>query len=112
MYYLPGGKSAWLGTGLVTLQDERNINGMRWRTSGAVFGQVNSRYGDLNYAYAGGETGPVFYWLPGLSVSPALGGAVGYFNDRFYYGEGSASLTFEGDLRKRLPRAAAARRLS
>jgi hypothetical protein len=96
MYYLPGGKSAWLGTGLVTLRDERNINGLRWRTSGAVYGQVNSRYDDLNYAYAGGETGPVFYWLPGLSVSPALGGAVGYFNDRFYYGEGSGSLTFEG----------------
>lgn len=96
MYYLPGGKSAFLGTGLVTLQDERNINGTRWRTSGALFGQVNSRYSDLTYAYAGGETGPVFYWLPGLSVSPALGGAVGYFNDRFYYGEGSGSLTFEG----------------
>ena len=96
MYYLPGGKSAWLGTGLVTLQDERNINGLRWRTSGALFGQVNSRYGDLNYGYAGGETGPIFYWLPGLSVSPALGAAVSYFNDRFYYGEGSGSLSFEG----------------
>jgi hypothetical protein len=96
MYYLPGGKSAWLGTGLITLQDERNLNGLRWRTSGALFGQVNSQYGDLNYAYAGGETGPIFYWLPGLSVSPALGAAAAYFNDRFYYGEGSGSLTFEG----------------
>ncbi len=96
LYYLPGGKSAWLGQGLVSVQDERNINGLRWRTSGAVFGQVNSQYSDLNYAYAGGETGPIFYWLPGLSISPALGGAVSYFNDRFYYGEGSGSLTFEG----------------
>jgi hypothetical protein len=96
MYYLPGGKSAWLGSGLVTLQDERNLNGTRWRTSGALFGQVNSRYGELNYAYAGGESGPVFYWLPGLSISPALGAAAAYFSDRFYYGEGSGSLTFEG----------------
>ncbi len=96
MYYLPGGKSAFLGTGLISLQDERNIAGTRWRTSGAMFGQVNSRYNDLTYGYAGGETGPIFYWLPGLSVSPALGAAAGYFNDRFYYGEGSGSLTFEG----------------
>jgi hypothetical protein len=96
LYYIPGGKSAWLGTGLVALQDERNINGTRWRSSGAVFGQINSTYNDLNYAYAGGETGPVFYWLPGWSVSPALGGAVSYFNNRFYYAEGSGSLTFEG----------------
>lgn len=95
MYYLPGGQSTFLGTGLITLQDERNIAGTRWRSSGAMFGQVNTRYGQLNYGYAGGETGPVFYWLPGWSISPALGAAVGYFDDRFYYGEGSASLTFE-----------------
>jgi hypothetical protein len=108
LYYLPNnqapftapgdgkGKSAWLGQGLVALHDERKIGGQMWRTNAAIFGQVNSRYGDLNYAHAGGETGPVYDLLPGLSFAPALGGAVGYFHDRFYYGEGSASATFEG----------------
>jgi len=110
LYYLPAnqnpntgrngnneaGKSAWLGQGLLALQDERKIGGQHWRTNAAVFGQVNSRYGDLNYAHAGVESGPVFDLWPGMSLINALGGAVGYFNDRFYYAEGSGSATFEG----------------
>lgn len=110
LYYLPAnqnpfsgrnsnnqsGQGTWLGQGLVALQDERKINGQAWRTNAAVFGQVNSRYGDLNYAHAGGETGPVFDLWPGLSLTTALGGAVGYFDGRFYYAEGSGSATFEG----------------
>lgn len=96
LYYMPDGKGAWFGTGLIALNDERNIGGQRWRTNGAVFGQVNGRYNDLNYAHAGGETGPVFDLLPGLSFTPMVGGAAAYFDDRFYYAEGSASATFEG----------------
>jgi hypothetical protein len=109
LYYLPNnqnpyttkgsnepGKGTWLGQGLIALQDERKIGGQAWRTNGAVFGQVNSRYGDLNYAHAGGETGPVFDLWPGLSLITAAGAAVGYFDDRFYYAEGSGSATFEG----------------
>ena len=96
MYYMPDGKGAWFGQGLVALTDERNIGGQRWRSNGAVFGQVNARYGDLNYAHAGGETGPVFDLLPSVSFTPMLGGSVAYFDDRFYYAEGSASATFEG----------------
>ncbi len=108
LYYLPGnqnpytnpvsgsGKSTFFGQGLVALQDERKIGGQAWRTNAAVFGRANTRYGDLNYAHAGGETGPVFDIWPGLSLTTALGAAAGYFNDRFYYGEGSGSATFEG----------------
>ena len=57
---------------------------------------ANTRYGDLNYAHAGGEIGPVFDLWPGMSLTTALGAAAGYFDDRFYYGEGSGSATFEG----------------
>ncbi|MGD9923299.1 MAG: hypothetical protein AB7V13_17920 [Pseudorhodoplanes sp.] len=110
LYYLPAnqdpytnrnganqqGKSTWFGQGLIALQDERRIGGQMWRTNGAIFGRVNSEYGDLNYAHAGGETGPLIDLIPGLSFTPAIGGAVGYFDDRFYYGEGSGSATFEG----------------
>ncbi|MFN3351229.1 hypothetical protein [Pseudorhodoplanes sp.] len=110
LYYLPAnqnpytgrngttepGKSTWFGQGLISLQDERKINGQAWRTNAAIFGRANTRYGDLNYAHAGGESGPVFDLWPGLSLTTALGAAVGYFDDRFYYGEGSGSATFEG----------------
>ncbi|HWV55022.1 hypothetical protein [Pseudorhodoplanes sp.] len=112
LYYLPAnqnpytapgsgsGKSTWFGTGLIALQDERKIGGQAWRSNAAVFGRANTRYGDLNYAHAGGETGPVFDVLPGLSFSPTLGAAVGYFDDRFYYAEGSGAATFEGQTRE------------
>jgi hypothetical protein len=95
LYYLPDGKSTWLAQGSVALRDERNLAGQRWRTDALVGGQINSRYGEINYGYAGGETGPVFYALPGLTITPALGAAAAYFDNRFYYGEGSGSLTFE-----------------
>jgi hypothetical protein len=112
LYYLPNnqnpytnagsgpGKSTWFGQGLVSLQDERKIGNQAWRTNAAVFGRANTRYGDLNYAHAGGETGPVFDLWPGMSLTTALGAAAGYFDDRFYYGEGSGSATFEGQTRE------------
>jgi hypothetical protein len=96
MYYLPGGKGEFFTQGSLALRDERHIYGQRWRTNGIVAGKINGRYGDLNYGYAGGESGPIFDLMPGLSVNPTLGAAVSYFNDRFYYGEGSGALTFEG----------------
>jgi hypothetical protein len=110
LYYLPNnqnpitgrnsntepGKSTWLGQGLLAVQDERKINGQAWRSNAAAFGRINSQYGDLNYAHAGGETGPVFDLWPGLSLVTAVGAAVGYFDDRFYYAEGHGSATFEG----------------
>lgn len=113
LYYLPGnqnpytnkgntepGSSTWFGQALVALQDERKIGGQAWRTNAAVFGRANTRYGDLNYAHAGGESGPVFDLWPGMSLTTALGAAAGYFDDRFYYGEGSGSATFEGQTRE------------
>ncbi len=76
MYYLPGGKGEFFTQGSLALRDERSINGQRWRTNGIVAGQVHGRYGDLNYGYAGGESGPIFDLIPGLSVNPTLGAAV------------------------------------
>jgi hypothetical protein len=86
------------GFGSLSLRDERNLGTMRWRTTGAVAGQIHQKEGDLDYGHIGGETGPVIDLFPGLSVAPAIGGAAAYFNDRFYYAEAAASATFESNL--------------
>lgn len=98
LYYLPNSRSELQGFGSLSLRDERNLGTMRWRTTGAVAGQLHQKEGQLDYGVIGGETGPVIDLLPGLSVAPALGASAAYFNDRFYYGEAAASATFESNL--------------
>jgi hypothetical protein len=95
-YYLGPQRTELEGLASASLRDERAVNDIRWRTTGAVAGQVYSQSGDLNYGYAGLNTGPVLDLLPGIAVVPAVGGAVTYFDHHFYYGEGAVSTTFEG----------------
>jgi hypothetical protein len=97
-YYLPDSRSELQGFGILSLRDERNLGGTRWRTTGAVAGWVHQKEGELDYGHIGGETGPVIDLFPGLSVAPAIGGAAAYFDDRFYYAEAAASATFESSL--------------
>ncbi len=79
-----------------SLRDERAINGQRWRTTGAIAGQVYSQSGDLGYGYAGGNIGPVLDLFSGVSMVPAIGGAAAFYDRHFYYGEAAVSATFEG----------------
>jgi len=84
------------GMAALSMLDERPLGETRWRTSAAVLGIYHGREHDLNYASAGFNTGPVIDLMPGLTVNPAVGGAGAYFDDRWYYGEGVASVAFEG----------------
>jgi hypothetical protein len=95
-YYIGPKRTEIEGRASAALRDERAINDMRWRTTGAVGGQFYSRSGDLNYGYAGLSTGPVLDLFPGVAVVPAVGGAAAAFDQHFYYGEGAVSATFEG----------------
>ncbi len=95
-YYIGPRRTEVEGLASAALRDERAINGLRWRTTGAVAGQVYSKSGDLGYGYAGLNTGPVLDLFSGWSVVPALGGAATYYDQHFYYGEGAVSATFEG----------------
>jgi hypothetical protein len=95
-YYLGPRRTELEGMASASLRDERAINGQRWRTTGAVAGQVYSQSGDLGYGYAGLNTGPVLDLFSGVSMVPAVGGAVAYYDQHFYYGEGAVSMTFEG----------------
>ncbi|MES1155486.1 MAG: hypothetical protein ABUL48_03550, partial [Pseudorhodoplanes sp.] len=94
-YYMPGNRGELQAFGSLSVRDERNLAGTRWRTTGTALGTVHQHEGDLNYGVVGLDTGPVIDLYPGLSVHPALGAAAAYFADHFYYAEGAASATFE-----------------
>lgn len=84
------------GAAALSMLDERPLGDYRWRTSAAVLGVYHGREKDLNYASAGFTTGPVIDLMPGLTVNPSVGGGGAYFDDHWYYGEGVASVAFEG----------------
>jgi hypothetical protein len=98
-YYLPPhrGEAQFLGSG--SLLDERSLDGVRWRTTALVAGILHGQEQDLNYAVAGFDTGPVLDAFPGWSFHPALGAGAAYFDDHFYYAEGSAGVTFDSLVR-------------
>jgi hypothetical protein len=95
-YYLPPRTPEMEALGSAALLDERNLGGVRWRTNAIAAGLIHGREDDLTYAVAGVETGPVLdAFVSGWTFHPAVGGSAAYFDRRFYYGEGSASATFD-----------------
>jgi hypothetical protein len=94
--YLPPKRGELLGIGSLSLRDERYVANTRWRTSGLLAGQVHQKNSELNYGYAGFETGPVIDLAQAWRLHPALGAAAAYFDHHFFYSEASASATFEG----------------
>ncbi len=94
-YYIPPRNAEAQGFGSVAVRDERNFGDVRWRTTALAFGRLHGEADELNYAYAGVRSGPVFDLYPDWRIHPALGAAAAYFDNHFYYGEASASVTFE-----------------
>lgn len=81
--------------GRVSIKDDRTLGEFRWRTLGSLLGSVYRQEGDLNYAYAGLATGPLFDLPAGIVFNPALGGGAAYFAHHLFYSEAFASFTFE-----------------
>ena len=78
------------------LRDERSIGSLRWRTAASLSGEYTLEIKELTYGYGGFQTGPVLDLTPKLTLHPAIGGGAASLDERFYYGEGYGSLTFEG----------------
>lgn len=82
-----------------TVKDERGFgDASRWRTIGQLLGDIYFDNSDLRYGYAGAYTGPVVDLTPNLAVHAALGGGAAYFDQRYFFSEATANLTFESYL--------------
>lgn len=79
------------------LRDERTLGLQPWRSNAlAALYYVNNQ-SEFNYAYIGATTGPLFDTSSTLVIHPALGGGVAGYGHHYYYSEGIASLSFEGE---------------
>jgi hypothetical protein len=83
----------------ISMRDERKFgNGMRWRTIGQIAGDIYFDNSDLRYGYAGAYTGPLIDITPAIAMHAAVGGSAAYFDNRLYYSEAIANVTFESYL--------------
>jgi len=82
----------------LSVRDERNLGDWRWRTTASAAGWWHQKERDLNYAYAGGVTGPVIDVATAWSLHLAAGGGASYFDNHLFYSEGIAQATLEGYL--------------
>jgi hypothetical protein len=55
--------------GTLGVKDERTFGDLRWRTTGLAAGIDHTRADQLNYAYAGATTGPVFDFIGGTQAA-------------------------------------------
>jgi len=95
--YAPSGSAHGEGQffGDLNVRDDRSVGDMRWRTLANVDGIAHGDENELDYAYSGATTGPVWELLPGVQVNPAIGGGASIFDDHFFYSEAIGRVTFE-----------------
>jgi hypothetical protein len=86
------------GTGFVhaTLVNERAFGGRRWRSIVNAQIEHTPEIDQLDYAFLGAQTGPIFYVAPHKAALPAIGGAVASLDGDLYFTEVNAGITFEG----------------
>lgn len=81
----------------LSMRDERKVgkDGVRWRTIGQLAGDIYFDNRDLRYGFASAYTGPLIDITPQIAMHAAVGGSAAYFDERLYYKEALANLTFE-----------------
>lgn len=83
--------------GTLGVKDERTVGDLRWRTTGLAAGIDHTRADQLNYAYAGATTGPVFDFIGGTQLHLAAGGGGAYFDQHPWYAEAVARAVIEAN---------------
>jgi hypothetical protein len=88
-----------LGYGQLRVKDERNLCDTRWRTVIGPYGEAYHENTALDYANLNATAGPIYdLGASMVSVHPAIGGGVSYYDGHYFYGDVNVSATFEGYL--------------
>jgi len=80
----------------VSLVDERPLGPQRWRSIINAQVEHTPDIDELDYAFFGAQTGPLFYVGPHQAALPAIGGGVAGLGGDYYFGEVNLGLTVEG----------------
>lgn len=90
-------EEAWSAFVNAVLVDERvGIADRRWRSIVNFEGELVPDIDELDYAYLGAQTGPLFYAGPHLGVIPSIGVGTSILDGEHYFNEANLGLTIEG----------------
>lgn len=76
--------------------DERELGDRRWRSIFNLTVEDNDELDELDYGYAGAQTGPIFYVAPHLAAIPSIGVGAASLDGDLYFTEYYAALALEG----------------
>ncbi len=79
-----------------TLVDERGVSGRRWRSVVDAEVEHTPDIEELDYAYLGAQTGPLYRVGPHMAALPALGAAISSLDGDYYFSEANLGVTVEG----------------
>lgn len=79
-----------------TLVDERHLASQRWRSVVNAEIEHTPDIDQLDYAYLGAQTGPLFRIAPHTAALPAVGAAVASLDGDLYFSEANVAVTVEG----------------
>ncbi len=89
-------EEAVTGFAHATLVDERALGGRRWRSVVDAQLEHTPEINELDYAYLGAQTGPMFYVNPHTAALPAVGAGVASLDGDLYFSEINLGVSFEG----------------
>ena len=89
-------EEAVTGFARATLVHEQSLGGRRWRSVVNADVEFTPEISELDYAYLGAQTGPMYYAAPHLAALPAIGVGVASLDGDYYFSEVNLGATFEG----------------
>jgi hypothetical protein len=80
----------------MALVDERRLGSTRWRSNVNFDGEATPDIDELNYAFLGAQTGPMFDLSPNLAAIPQIGVGGSTLDGDYYFTDVNLGVTLEG----------------